>query len=67
MHQNANIQSIVDRGDFCRTCGGYGTLRMENGHGGYVADDCDRCRGTGARTVLLSPKTAATPAAMAAE
>ncbi len=51
------MQDLVDHADFCRACRGRGYFSDPTGRGTFVDNDCDQCRGTGLRTVLVLPSS----------
>jgi hypothetical protein len=49
------MSDIVDKTDFCRACRGRGSFPERTGFGTITDVECDECRGTGYRTVLVFP------------
>lgn len=47
--------NIIDASDFCRACGGRGTIPEPTDRGATLYEICYLCRGSGWRTVRVTP------------
>lgn len=53
--QLTQTRDFVDPFDFCRACKGSGVERESLGGGKYISGPCYLCRGSGNRTVRVTP------------